>query len=29
MIPIALCSVLLGNAIGALLRMLKGRRQTK
>lgn len=29
MIPIALCSVLLGNAIGALLRMLKGRRQAK
>lgn len=29
MIPIALCSVLLGNVIGALLRMLKGRRQAK
>ena len=29
MIPIALCSVLLGNAIGALLRTLKGRRQAK
>lgn len=29
MIPIALCSVLLGNAIGTLLRMLKGRRQAK
>lgn len=29
MIPIALCSVLLGNAVGALLRMLKARRQAK
>ena len=29
MIPIALCSVLLGNGIGALLRMLKARRQAK
>ena len=29
MIPIALCSVLLGNAIGALLRTLKARRQAK
>ena len=29
MIPIALCSALLGNAIGALLRILKGKRQAK